>query len=228
MKRTFDLRTGRPVWMAYRAPSVPCTRLVRDTRTDVLVVGMGVSGAMVAESLTAAGFRVILLDRRGPLLGSTPASTALVQYEIDVPLSRLSRTLGRERSEQAWRRSRLAVANPSARIDELGISCGKVDRISLLLAGHELGASGLRAEDEAFADPLALLAPVPGRPHEPPRDPARTSRAAAEVADLDADERARLASNDALEEVDLPGREETARQESDNPAGPDSGPGGPR
>jgi glycine/D-amino acid oxidase-like deaminating enzyme len=29
---------------------------------------------------------VILLDRRGPLLGSTPASTALVQYEIDVPL----------------------------------------------------------------------------------------------------------------------------------------------
>jgi len=74
--------------MAYRAPSVPCTRLVRDTRTDVLVVGMGVSGAMVAESLTAAGFRVILLDRRGPLLGSTPASTALVQYEIDVPLPR--------------------------------------------------------------------------------------------------------------------------------------------
>ena len=95
MTRTFDLRSGRPVWMAYRAPSVPCTRLRRDARTDVLVVGMGISGAMVAESLTAAGFRVILLDRRGPLLGSTPASTALVQYEIDVPLTRLTRTLCR-------------------------------------------------------------------------------------------------------------------------------------
>jgi len=149
MTRTLDLRTGRPVWTAYRAPSVPCTRLRRDARTDVLVVGMGISGAMVAESLTAAGFRVILLDRRGPLLGSTPASTALVQHEIDVPLTRLTRSLGRGRSRQAWRRSHLAVANLSARIDELGISCGKVDRSSLLLAGNDLGASGLRREAEA-------------------------------------------------------------------------------
>lgn len=149
MTHTLDLRTGRPVWMAYRAPSVPCTRLGRDVRTDVVVVGMGVSGAMIAESLTAAGLRVILLDRRGPLLGSTPASTALVQYEIDVPLTRLTRTFGRGRSEQAWRRSRLAVANLSARIDELGISCGKVERSSLLLAGNDLGAGGLRAEAEA-------------------------------------------------------------------------------
>lgn len=149
MKRTLDLRTGRPVWMAYRAPSVPCTRLRRDAHTEVLVVGMGVSGAMVAESLTAAGLRVILLDRRGPLLGSTPASTALVQYEIDTPLTRLTRSLGRGRSEQAWRRSRLAVANLSARIDELGISCAKVERGSLLLAGNDLGPAGLRAEAEA-------------------------------------------------------------------------------
>lgn len=135
--------------MAYRAPSVPCARLTRDARTDVLVVGMGISGAMVAESLTAAGFGVMLLDRRGPLLGSTPASTALVQYEIDVPLTRLTRTIGRARSAQAWRRSRLAVANLSARIDTLGIACGKVERSSLLLAGNDLGAGGLRAEAEA-------------------------------------------------------------------------------
>ncbi len=149
MKRTLDLRTGRPVWMAYRAPRVPCTRLTRDARTDVLVVGMGISGAMVAESLTAAGFRVMLIDRRGPLLGSTPASTALVQYEIDVPLTRLTRSMGRARAEQAWRRSRLAVASLSARIDALGIACGKVERHSLLLAGNDLGPGGLRAEAEA-------------------------------------------------------------------------------
>lgn len=149
MTRTLDLRTGRPVWMAYRAPRVPCTTLRRDARTDVLVVGMGISGAMVAESLTAAGFRVMLIDRRGPVLGSTPASTALVQYEIDVPLTRLSRAMGRGPAEQAWRRSRLAVANLSARIDALGIPCGKVERGALLLAGNDLGAQGLRAEAEA-------------------------------------------------------------------------------
>lgn len=149
MTRTLDLRTGTPVWMAYRAPTVPTLRLTRDVRTDVLVVGMGISGAMIAESLTAAGFRVVMIDRRGPLLGSTPASTALVQFEIDVPLTELTRKIGRAGAEQAWRRSRLAVANLSARIDELGIACEKVDRSSLLLAGSELGAGGLREEAEA-------------------------------------------------------------------------------
>jgi glycine/D-amino acid oxidase-like deaminating enzyme len=144
-----DLRTGTPVWMAYSAPDVPCVPLRHDVRTDVLVVGMGISGAMVAESLTAAGFRVIVIDRRGPLLGSTPASTALVQYEIDVPLTRLSHSIGRENAERAWRRSRLAVANLGARIDELGIRCDKADRTALLLAGDDLDAEGLRAEAKA-------------------------------------------------------------------------------
>lgn len=149
MTRTLDLRTGRPVWMAYRAPSVPVSRLTRDVRSEVLVVGMGISGAMLAESLTAASFSVVMIDRRGAMLGSTPASTALVQYEIDVPLTRLTRKIGRARAEQAWRRSRLAVANLSARIQELGICCDSVARSSLLLAGNALGAGGLRAEAEA-------------------------------------------------------------------------------
>lgn len=55
------------------AMSVPCTRLRRDARTDVLVVGMGISGAMIAEPLTAAGFRVVVLDRRGPESQVRPA-----------------------------------------------------------------------------------------------------------------------------------------------------------
>lgn len=55
MARKLDLRSGRPVWFAYRAPSVPTERLTRDVKTDVLIVGMGISGAMAAETLTAAG-----------------------------------------------------------------------------------------------------------------------------------------------------------------------------
>lgn len=149
MTRTLDLRTGRPVWMAYRAAPVPFTALRRDITTDVLVVGMGISGAMIAEALSAAGMRVVMIDRRGPLLGSTAASTALVQYEIDVPLSRLTASIGRSKAEQAWRRSRLAVSNLSARIRALGISCGMVTRDSLLIAGNDLKAAGLREEAEA-------------------------------------------------------------------------------
>lgn len=149
MPRKLDLRTGQPVWSAYRAPAVPVAPLEATIRTDVLVVGMGVSGAMVAEALAADGREVVVVDRRGPVLGSTAASTALVQFEIDVPLTLLAAKVGRKKAERAWRRSRLAVADLKARIEELGIACGLVERPSLFLAGSVLDADGLRAEAAA-------------------------------------------------------------------------------
>ncbi|MER9295511.1 FAD-binding oxidoreductase [Mesorhizobium sp. M0621] len=149
MPRKLDLRTGRPVWSAYRAPAVPTDSLIRDVKTDVLIVGMGISGAMMAEALTAQGHAVICIDRRGPLKGSTSATTALVQFELDQPLSTLSKMIGKTSAEQAWRRSRLAVSNLAARIAELGVNCGLSRTPSLYLTGTLLGPSGLRDEAEA-------------------------------------------------------------------------------
>lgn len=149
MSRKLDLRTGRPVWSAYRAPAVPTSVLTRDAKADVLIVGMGISGAMMAEALTADGHSVIGIDRRGPLKGSTPATTALVQFEIDQPLTTLSKMIGKGPAEQAWRRSRLAVTNLAARIAELGINCGPSRTQSLYLAGTVLGPPELRDEADA-------------------------------------------------------------------------------
>lgn len=149
MARKLDLRSGRPVWFAYRAPSVPTERLTRDVKTDVLIVGMGISGAMAAETLTAAGHSVICIDRRGPLQGSTAATTALVQFELDQPLTKLSAIVGKADAGQAWRRSRLAVSNLSGRIAELGIDCRLTPASSLYLAGDVLDPSALRGEAEA-------------------------------------------------------------------------------
>ena len=101
MQRKLDLRTGSPVWEAYRAPRVPTQKLTQDVRCDVLVVGLGISGAMLAEALTAEGLSVVGVDRRGAILGSTAATTALVQFEIDQPLSELGRKIGVSDAEQA-------------------------------------------------------------------------------------------------------------------------------
>ena len=148
MKRTLDLRTGIPVWQAYRTPGVPTKPLTRDAAADVLVVGMGISGAMMAEALAGDGFSVIAIDRRGPIQGSTAATTALVQFEIDQPLSLLTGKIGKERAERAWRRSRLALFNLKARIAELAIPCGASERHSLYLAGNVLDPGALREEGE--------------------------------------------------------------------------------
>lgn len=149
MQRKLDLRTGRPVWSAYRKPRVPTHELVSDLETDVVVIGMGISGAMIAEALTADRHDVICIDRRGPLVGSTAATTALVQYEIDQPLSLLAGTIGRQKAEAAWRRSRLAVANLQARIEDLQIDCLMEPKQSLFLDGDVLSPEQLREEGEA-------------------------------------------------------------------------------
>ena len=143
-----DLRTGRSVWEAVRAPPVPHRRLSRSIETEVLVVGAGITGAMVADALTAAGLKVAVVDRRGPAKGSTTASTALVQYEIDTPLIRLSRRIGKRDAVRAFRRSRLAVEAIAARLGELGVR-DVARRDTLYLAGDLLDADGLTRECEA-------------------------------------------------------------------------------
>ena len=117
----------------------------------MLVIGMGISGAMTADLLTEAGHEVIMIDRRGPSLGSTPATTALVQFEIDLPLTSLRRVKGIDKATRAWRRARLAVANLRGRIEELQIPCRMNDRPTLYLAGNLLSGSSLRKEAETRA-----------------------------------------------------------------------------
>ncbi|RWC15451.1 MAG: FAD-binding oxidoreductase [Mesorhizobium sp.] len=149
MPRQLDLRSGKPVWSAYRSPAVPAERLTRDAKTDVLIVGMGISGAMMAEALTRDGHAVICIDRRGPLQGSTAATTALVAFEIDQPLTRLSRMIGGDAARQAWIRSRLSLLNLRGRIAELDIRCRSAETPSLYLAGNRLDAPELHSEAEA-------------------------------------------------------------------------------
>lgn len=149
--RKLDLRTGKPVWLSYRTAAIKGEKLDRDVSTDVLIVGMGISGAMTADLLTEAGYKVVMIDRRGASKGSTPATTALVQFEIDVPLMELRRKIGADKATRAWRRARLAVTNLADRIGELDIRCHMTVRPTLYLAGNTLTGSALRAEADARA-----------------------------------------------------------------------------
>lgn len=143
-----DLRTGQSIWQARRRRSVPTSPL-RSPHPDVLVVGAGITGALVAEALTDAGWAVAVVDRRRPVTGSTTASTALLQYEIDVPLTHLARRIGVERAQRVWRRSRLALDALRQRVRHLGINAAVADRDSLYLHGNVLGRDALVAEGDA-------------------------------------------------------------------------------
>jgi glycine/D-amino acid oxidase-like deaminating enzyme len=143
-----DLRTGRSIWQGRRSSKVPIHPLTRDVRADALIVGAGITGAMIADALSADGLTVALVDKRGPAQGSTMASTAMVLYEIDTPLTKLARKIGKADAVRAWRRSRLAVDAIAARLAELGVP-GVAQRDSIYLAGDLLDPPGLLREHDA-------------------------------------------------------------------------------
>ena len=74
----------------------------------MVIVGAGISGAFMANEL-ARDFQVAVVDRRGPVLGSTLASTAMLQWELDLPLTALADQIGPADAARVYTRSRAAV-----------------------------------------------------------------------------------------------------------------------
>lgn len=140
-----DLRGGRSSWTAGADDGITSDPLPA-APVDIAIIGSGVMGAMLAERLSADGREVVLLDRRPPAHGSTAASTALVMWGADVPLTHLARTLGEGEAGRRWRRVFAAVTALSRHIDAIGIDCGRIDRPELYLAGSLLDEAALRAE----------------------------------------------------------------------------------
>jgi glycine/D-amino acid oxidase-like deaminating enzyme len=142
-----DLHGGKPVWAA--GSPFPGRAPPPHSQADVVIVGAGFTGAVIAETLTAAGLSVALVDRRGPARGSTAASTALLLFEIDVPLIKLAEKIGQERAARVWTRTASAMRQLDGKVAALGIDCDFAERQSLYLAGNVLDADGLAAEADA-------------------------------------------------------------------------------
>ena len=78
------------------------TSLQRNVSTDVAIIGGGISGALTAYELTRAGIKTVVVDARNIGWGSTSASTSLIQYEIDVPLTKLAEKIGEQQAQEAY------------------------------------------------------------------------------------------------------------------------------
>jgi glycerol-3-phosphate dehydrogenase len=59
-----DLTSSRPLWSVLDGLPHAYPRLHGDADGDVVVIGGGVTGALVAHSLVGAGFDTIVIDKR--------------------------------------------------------------------------------------------------------------------------------------------------------------------
>ncbi len=113
---------------------------------DIAIIGAGITAALVADSLVATGKRIVVLDSRDVAQGSTAASTALLQYEIDTHLIDLTRELGAERAMRAYRACASSFELLERRFPELLPPAGYERRGSLYLASDDEAVATLRAE----------------------------------------------------------------------------------
>ncbi|MEO8487144.1 MAG: FAD-dependent oxidoreductase [Betaproteobacteria bacterium] len=98
-----NLHSDYPFWLVKEGILADYTRLAKDAKADVVVIGGGISGALIGHELQRRGVDTIIVDKRHLGFGSTSASTALLQYEIDHPLHRLAGEVGDERAVRAFR-----------------------------------------------------------------------------------------------------------------------------
>jgi glycine/D-amino acid oxidase-like deaminating enzyme len=162
--RKRDLRTGLPLWLANKPSKLKTEKPLAGINADVVVVGTGISGALVADALIEAGYSVLALDRREAMSGSTPASTALLQFELDTPFTELSREIGKSGAARAWWRSVQTVTALRERIQTLQIRCGLAERSTIYLPGNILGTRQLEHE-AAARQKLGVRSVFIGREH---------------------------------------------------------------
>lgn len=144
-----DVRSGTLYWPTTTSRSAIPTRSPRRIRVDALIIGAGITGALAAHALSSAGARVAIIDRRRPVNASTPASTALLQYELDMPLTRLAKLRGVRDANAVYRASVDALRDMANLCDELNEDVELRPRISLHLATRPSSLPRLRAEAAA-------------------------------------------------------------------------------
>lgn len=104
-----NLYTHQPYWLMKNGIISTCSRLDKNINTDVVIMGAGISGALAAYYLRNTGSHITVVDRRHIAMGSTAASTAFLQYEIDTPLVKLRNYAGEQNAVRCYELCRQAI-----------------------------------------------------------------------------------------------------------------------
>lgn len=115
-----DLRSEHSFWLLKNGLLAVYPPLDHDLTCEVVVIGGGITGALVTYELVKAGVDVVVLDRRDIASGSTSASTAMLQYEIDKELHELMELVGPDTAIRSYQLGIEALAALDRITNEIG------------------------------------------------------------------------------------------------------------
>ncbi|TKC55761.1 FAD-binding oxidoreductase [Pedobacter hiemivivus] len=144
-----DVRSNEPFWLVKNGIKYSYPSLREDIDTEVLIVGGGITGALMAHAAVKKGYKTVLIDKREIANGSTSATTSMLQYEIDIPLYQLKELIGDQGAIASYLSCRDAIDSLHTLVNEIKSACGFEKKESVYFAGNSKDVKWLKSEFEA-------------------------------------------------------------------------------
>lgn len=143
------LKSPEPFWLVKDGLKHSYPSLREDIETEILIIGGGITGSLLAHQMIKDGYKTVLVDRREIGNGSTSATTSMLQYEIDVALFKLSEMIGQEGAEKAYWACYDSIDDLQKIAKEVKSDCGFKKKKSLYFAALKKDVPLLKKEFEA-------------------------------------------------------------------------------
>ncbi|WP_292010693.1 FAD-binding oxidoreductase [Chryseobacterium sp.] len=144
-----DLKSNEPFWLIKDGLISSYPSLKSDKECDVLIIGGGITGSLIAHQMLKDGYNTILIDKREIGNGSTSATTSMLQYEIDVPLFELIRKIGKKGAVESYKACSESIDRIEDLIKETKSKAGFVRKQSLYYAAKKKDVAWLKEEYKA-------------------------------------------------------------------------------
>lgn len=143
-----DLKSNEPFWLLKNGLIASYPSLQADQQCDVLIVGGGITGSLIAHQMIEDGYDTILIDKRELCNGSTSATTSMLQYEIDIPLYQLIGQIGEKGAVASYKACSEAIDSIEKLSKKIRSDAGFKRKKSLYFASKKKDTEWLKKEYE--------------------------------------------------------------------------------
>lgn len=98
-----QLTEGNLYWQQNEKIKNTYPYLTYDATCDILIIGGGIVGAITAYYMAKEGMNVIVAEKNIVGYGSTSATTALLEYQVDVDLHKLEKMIGQNQARRIYK-----------------------------------------------------------------------------------------------------------------------------
>lgn len=144
-----NLKSNEPFWLLKNGLIATYPSMKSDENCDVLIIGGGITGSLIAHQMIKDGYNTILIDKRELCNGSTSATTSMLQYEIDIPLYELIEKIGKKGAVESYKACSEAIDNIEKLVRKIHSGAGFKRKKSLYFASKKKDIEWLKKEYEA-------------------------------------------------------------------------------